>query len=198
MRRLDLALSGIVLSVLSFQLVGCAPLVVGGAAAAGGAAAYDRRTTGAYVDDEIIEWKALGRLNQDDAIRTQTHLNVTSVDGVVLISGEAPTEALRTRAAELVRGIEKVRRVHNEVVLAAPSAMSSRSSDTWITAKVKTKLFGINDIPGFSAMRVKVVTENGTVFLMGKLYRREVQAVTETVRTVPGVQRIVRLFEYLD
>lgn len=177
-------------------LGGCAGAVVGGAAA-GTAVAVDRRTPGAFIDDERIEWQARINISKDEDLKSQSHINVTSYDGVVLLSGETPTESLRARAAEHVRNIEKVRKVHNELTIAAPSALMSRTSDTGITARVKTKLFGI-DMEGFDATKVKVVTENGTVYLMGKLFHREADVVTDTARQVPGVQRIVRLFEYLD
>lgn len=178
-------------------LGGCATAVVG-TAATGAAVVHDRRSTGAFIDDELIEWKALGALRSDEELKSQSHLNVTSYDGVVLLSGEAPSESLRSRAAAHVRGVDKVRKVHNEISLAAPSAMMSRSSDTVITGKVKTKLFGVKGIKNFDATKVKVVTENGTVFLMGKLFHREADAVTDAASQVKGVQRIVRLFEYLD
>ncbi len=178
-------------------LGGCAGVVVG-SAATGTAMAADRRTPGAFIDDELIEWKALIAIREDKNLSSQSHINVTSYDGVVLLSGETPTEALRTRAAEHTRNIEKVRKVHNELTIAAPSALMSRTSDTGITAQVKTKLLGIRGLEGFDATKVKVVTENGTVFLMGKLHHREADVVTDTARQVKGVQRIVRLFEYLD
>lgn len=185
------------LALLSLSVItGCAAVAVGGAT--GAAAAHDRRSTGAFIDDEIIEWKAIGVLRNDKELYSQSHINVISYDGVILLSGETPNEGLRTRAADHVRAIDKVRKVHNEIILAAPSAMMSRSSDTVITGQVKTKLFGIKGLEGFDATRVKVVTENGTVYLMGKLRHVEADAVTDTTRQVKGVQRIVRLFEYLD
>jgi osmotically-inducible protein OsmY len=179
------------------QLSGCAPVLVGGAAT-GGAMALDRRTPGAFIDDERIEWTIRNAIRQDQELSSQSNVSVVSYDGVVLLAGETPTEALRTRAAEHARNVEKVRRVHNELVIAAPSSLMTRSSDTAITARVKTRILGIRGLEGFDGTKVKVVTENGTVFLMGKLYRREADVVTDTARQVSGVQRIVRLFEYLD
>jgi osmotically-inducible protein OsmY len=176
---------------------GCAPVVVGGAAA-GGAAVYDRRTVGTFVDDEGIELKTRMAIFNEQELNRQIHINITSFNGIVLLSGEAPTSELRTRAESITRGIEKVRLVHNEMSIAAPSSMMTRSSDTLITGKVKTSLFGIKGLEGFNPTRVKVVTENGTVYLMGMLYRNEAAAVTEKARQVSGVQRVVKLFEYLD
>ncbi|MGH8245191.1 MAG: BON domain-containing protein [Gammaproteobacteria bacterium] len=173
---------------------GCAAVVVGGAAA-GASAAVDRRTTGTLIEDEAIELKARKAFSADKEVSDQAHLNVTSYNTVVLVSGEAPTEELRTRAVELVRKIQKVSRVHNEVTVAAPSSMMSRSSDSVITSKVKTKLLGNEDIDG---IHVKVVTENGVVYLMGLLSRAEADRATEVARLTGGVQKVVKLFEYRD
>ncbi|HEY9151132.1 MAG: BON domain-containing protein [Gammaproteobacteria bacterium] len=178
-------------------LSGCAPVMVGGAAT-GGAMAIDRRTPGAFIDDERIEWTIRNAIRQDQELSSQSNVSVVSYDGVVLLAGEAPTESLRARAAEHARNVEKVRRVHNELVIAAPSSLMTRSSDTAITTRVKTRILGIRGLEGFDGTKVKVVTENGTVFLMGKVLRREADVVTDTARQVSGVQRIVRLFEYLD
>ena len=184
------------LAACQLLLSGCAPVVVGGAATTA-TVAHDRRTTGSVVEDQAIEMRIYNRLNEDAEIDQQTHINVTSYDGIVLLSGEAPSEALRTRAGRIAGEAEKVRRVHNEIRLAAPSSMMARSSDTWITTKVKSSLFGVK-IDGFDPTRVKVVTENGTVFLMGLVSQAEATAATEQARQVSGVQRIVKLFEYTD
>jgi osmotically-inducible protein OsmY len=175
---------------------GCAPVVVGGAAATA-SIAHDRRTTGSVIEDQAIEMRIKGALAEDAEIDKQAHINVTSYNGIVLLSGEAPSEALRARAGQIAREDEKARRVHNEIQIAAPSAMMARSSDAWITTKVKSALLGVG-IKGFDPTRVKVVTENGTVFLMGILTQQEGSAVTDQARQVSGVQRIVKLFEYSD
>lgn len=185
------------LTLSAVHLQGCAPVVVGGAAT-GAAVAHDRRTTGSFIEDQAIEMKARTELNAEPELSRQAHINVTSFNMIVLVSGEAPTEALRERAGAVVGGVEKVRRVHNEVIVAAPSSMMTRSSDTLITAKVKTSLFRIKGMEDFNPTRVKVVTENGTVFLMGLLTRAEADATARTASTVGGVQRVVKLFEYMD
>ncbi len=188
----------LLVSILSITtLHGCAPAVVGGAAATG-AAMHSRRTVGAFVDDESIELKAKLAILENSDVSSQTHINIISVNGVVLIVGQAPSEALKLQVQNIVTGIEKVRLVHNEVAIAAPNSMMTRSSDTLITAKVKTSLFNIKGIEDFDASRVKVVTEDGVVYLMGLLYRREAAAVGEQARTVGGVEKVVKLFEYLD
>jgi osmotically-inducible protein OsmY len=175
----------------------CAPVIIGGATATG-AAAHDRRTVGTFVDDEGIELKARLAVLNDNELNSQIHINITSINYVVLLSGEAPTEALRSQAEGIVRNLPKVRRIHNEMTIAAPSSLMTRSSDTVITAKAKTGLFKIKQEGGFDPTRVKIVTENGIVYLMGLLYRNEADVVTAQVRQVSGVQKVVKLFEYLD
>ncbi len=186
---------GALLTSLSL-LSGCAPLIFGGAAT-GASVAHDRRTAGSFVEDQSIELRIRGALNKDAEIYKQAHINITSFNGIVLLSGETPTAAMRERVGEYARQAEKVRRVHNEVQVAAPSSMMTRSSDSWITTKVKTSLFNTK-IKGFDPTRVKVVTENGTVFLLGLVTHAEADATTEQARQNSGVQRVVKLFEYLD
>ncbi len=179
-------------------LNGCTALVVGGAVATGAHIAHDRRTMGTYIDDEGIELKAGAAIRREKELSSQIHINIISFNGVVLLVGQAPTEALRQQAAAITRGIEKVRLVHNEMTVAAPSSLMTRSSDSVITTKVKASLIGIKGHDELDVTRVKVVTENGTVFLMGILYHAEADAVTERASQVSGVQKVVKLFEYLD
>lgn len=174
-------------------LGGCAATVVGGAAA-GASAAVDRRTTGTLVDDQLIELKAVQLLSEDPPLWEQTHVNVTSYNGVLLITGEAPTATLKQRVADIVRAIPKVRHIHNELSIAAPSTMLSRSSDTYLSAKVKTALLTDKQV---AANNVKVVSENGTVYLMGIASRPEADHATNVVRQVGGVERVIKLFEYV-
>ena len=176
---------------------GCAATVVGGAAI-GASALHDRRSTGTVIDDETIELTALKRLYENTDLRQNTHINATSYNYVLLLTGEAPTEQLRSQVEASLRGIEGVRRVHNEIRIAGPSSLSARSSDTLLTSRVKVELFKIRDLPGFDPTRVKVVSEAGTVFLMGLLRPSEAEAVVNTVRRVGGVQRVVKIFEYLS
>lgn len=175
----------------------CAPVIVGGAAATTASLAHDRRTTGSVVEDKAIKARVIKAISEDKELDDNSHINVAVFNGWVLLSGETPTSALKTRAGDLVRKQEKVRRVYNELAIAAPSSMMTRSSDSWITTKVKSSLVGL-DIDGFDPTRVKVVTENGTVFLMGLVYRAEADAAVTAAQQVSGVQRVVKLFEYLD
>lgn len=187
----------LVIAITANLLYGCAAAVVGGAAT-GASAAHDRRTIGTYIDDEGIELKIRLDIFNDRELNSQIHINIISINGVVLLVGQAPTEELRQRAAELTRNVPKVRLIHNEMSLAAPNSYMTRSSDSLITAKVKSELFGIKGLDDFDPTRVKVVTENGIVYLMGLLSHAEADAVVERARQAGGVQKIVKLFEYLD
>jgi osmotically-inducible protein OsmY len=178
-------------------LNGCVPVVLVGGAAATASVVHDRRTTGSIVEDQAIELRIKTALRKDEEIAEQTHINVTSYNGIVLLSGEAPSQSLSTRAGAIARNDKQARRVHNELKIAAPSSAMTRSSDAWITTKVKSSLVGL-DIKGFDPSRIKVVTENGTVYLMGMVYHREADAAVAQTQQVKGVQRIVKLFEYLD
>ena len=190
----------LVLSILMGSVVinsGCAPLVIGGVVATTTAVVHDRRTTGSIVEDDAIKLRVSNALYKDKPLQESSHINVTAFNGMVLLSGETPTETFRTQAGDIARAQKKVRRVYNELQIAAPSSMMTRSSDSWITTKVKSSLIGL-DIEGFGPSRIKVTTENGTVFLMGLVYHKEADAATEATRKVGGVQRVVKLFEYLD
>lgn len=178
----------------------CAPLIiggVGGAAYVTGSVLADRRTTGTVVEDHSIEHRARAAFRQDSELSEQAHINVNSYNLVVLLTGEAPSEALRRRAGDIVRQLARVRQVHNEVRLAAPSDITTRSGDVLIGGRVKAALYGI-DIEGFDPSKVKVVTEAGTVYLMGLLTPVEARAVVETARRVSGVQRVVKVFELFE
>jgi len=184
--------------MLANAVYGCAPLVVGGAAATGGAAAYSRRSAGTFFNDESIELKTRLAVLEDRDLDSQIHINIISYNGIVLMVGQAPTEALRARAEEVVNNADRIRLIHNEMTIAAPSSFMTRSSDTIITGKVKTEILGIANGDNNFGARTKVVTENGVVYLMGLLSRSEADAVTNATRQVGGVQKVVKLFEYTD
>jgi len=178
-------------------LNGCAAVVVGGAAV-GASAVHERRSVGKMIDDEGIEWKVRSAIHDDKPLSSQSHISVVSLDGAVLLVGQTPTEALREQAEKIAKGVENVRAVHNELSIAAPSTYMTRTSDAYITSKVKTSLFNVKGHDDFDPTRVKVVTENGTVYLMGIVYRSEGDAAATQASKVGGVQKVVKLFEYLD
>lgn len=186
-----LILAMIAATLLAGNLTACAPVVVG-AAAEGGLMAADRRTSGAYVEDEAIEWKGLKQIN--DALGDKIHVNVTSYNRNVLLTGEASDDAGKQKAESIVKGIENVRTVTNELVVGMASSMTARSNDSYITTKVKSRMLTENRFP---ANYVKVVTEGSTVYLMGMVTRQEADDAVEIARGTDGVEKVVKVFEYV-
>jgi osmotically-inducible protein OsmY len=184
----------LVLVLAAAALTGCAGVFVAGAAT-GASAAYDRRTVGTQLDDETIEIKATNAIYDDKTLYDSSHLIVVSFNRIVLLAGQTPTEAMRAHAAQVVSAVPDVRKVYNEVTIGEPTSFMTRSNDAALTAKVKAEMLAA---PGVDAFRVKVVTENGTVFLMGLAYRSEAEAAARVASHVSGVQRVVKLFEYLN
>lgn len=180
------------LSLAVVFIQGCAAAVIGGAATTAVVAA-DPRTAGTVFDDEMIEFKVIEAFYDHPELSQHSHLNVTSYNGRVLLTGEAETESIRRSIETLVHDVPKVLQVHNEMTIAAPSSVLARSSDSWITAKVKSRLAAADDV---SAIDIKVVTENGTVYLMGLVTPEQANDATEVTRQTSGVQRVVKLFEY--
>jgi len=171
-------------------VTGCAPLVVG-AIGTGALVAADRRSTGAVVDDEGIELKVR---NASLRYGSDLHLSVTSYNGVVLLSGEAPSQDVINDLVNFARTTARVRKVENEMTVGPVASLGSRSNDTLITSKVKARFVEANR---FAPVHVKVVTERGVVYLFGLVSRDEAQAATEIAAATSGVQRVVRLFEYV-
>jgi len=172
------------------QLVACAPLVVGGAVVGGTMVAIDRRTTGTQVEDQTIESKASSRVRE--LMGDKAHVNVTSYNRMVLITGEAPTEADKVAIEQAVQRVENVRSTVNELAVALPSSLSTRSNDSFLTTKVKATYVDAKDL---QANAFKVVTERGNVYLMGRVTEREATRGSDLARTVSGVQKVVRVFE---
>ncbi|HEC59888.1 MAG TPA: BON domain-containing protein [Methylophaga sp.] len=175
-------------------LQGCAAAVVTGAAT-GVAVVHDRRSAGTVLDDQSIEIKVSSILYSNKKIYDQSHVNATSYNGVVLLTGETPNEQLKQEVTKEVQTILNVRRVQNELVIAAPSSLPSRSSDAWITSKIKAKLTADKYIDPFF---VKVVTEHGVVYLLGLVSHAEADRVVDIVSQSAGVQRVIKIFEYID
>ncbi len=153
------------------------------------------RTYGARIEDESIETKGKVNINAASEKLSNSHFSVTSYNGYVLITGQVPDAESKQLATDTVREIRAVRRIYNELEIAGNSSAMTRSSDTWLTTKVKSTLLAASDIPG---NRVKVVTENGVVYLMGLVSQTEAQRIEEAARSSQGVQRVVALFEYID
>jgi osmotically-inducible protein OsmY len=184
---------GAIVALIALQaaLTGCVPAVI--AVGAGGAAlvATDRRTAGTQVDDEGIELKIGNQANAQYGDRI--HLNVTSYNGVVLLTGEVPDQGVLASLGNIAKNTVKVRLVHNEMVVAPNADLSARTNDSYITSKVKARFVEANKFPPNA---VKVVTERAVVYLLGIVSRPEGDAAGETAATTEGVARVVKVFEY--
>ena len=181
--------------VTVFLFQGCAPMAITGATTAVSTVAADRRTAGAMVEDQAIEVKSRLALADRKELNDRVHINFTSFNTTVLVSGEAPTEEDRQAVIDLVKNVEKVTKVHDEISIAAPSSLLSRSADSVVTAKIKAKLIAEKDL---STLHIKVVTENGVSYLMGLVSEEEGDIATEVARRTGGVQKVVKLFEYRE
>lgn len=178
--------------MLSASLQGCFPVVAAGAGA-GVLMGQDRRSAGAYVEDEAIELKAFDRIGKQ--FKNSVHVNVTSYNRNILITGEVPDETTRAQVERIVANIQNVGKIYNELTIAGLSSLTSRSNDALITSNVKLRFVGDKR---FSANSFKVVTENGTVYLMGIVNRAEAAAAGIVASGSQGVSRVVELFEYVD
>lgn len=177
---------------ISTQLSGCVAVAAGGAAA-GGAAALDRRTAGIYVEDENIEIKSLQQIRK--TLGEEAHVNVTSYNLNVLMTGEVPTQEAKIEAENIVKGIENVKNITNEMVIGPKTSMRDRANDTYLTSVIKSKFVAEKD---FAANSVKIVTEASVVYLMGIVTTREANLATEIARTTNGVAKVVKVFEYTN
>jgi osmotically-inducible protein OsmY len=172
-------------------LSACAPLIIGGAAV-GAIVAFDRRTPGAQLDDEGIELRAASRLRE--AMAERAHVNVTSYNRQVLLTGEVPSDQARQTAEQVVSRVDSVRGIVNELAVMPNTTLAQRSADTLITGKVKASLL---DDRQLYVGAFKVVTERGVVYLMGRVTQREADRATQIVRNIDGVRRVVRMFEII-
>ena len=188
MKRL-LMLAGLVASVVMLQ--GCFPIAAVGVGATA-LVVDDRRSTGFYVEDENIEWKARSIII--DRFK-DAHVNVTSFNLSVLLTGEVSDEKMKADIGEAIRKIGSVKNVTNELTVGGKSSLAARSNDTLITTNVKTRFLGAKD---FSSNHVKIVTEASVVYLMGIVTKQEADAATEVARTTSGFSRVIRVFEYID
>ena len=172
---------------------GCVPLVIGAAVAGTAMVVADRRSVGAQADDEAIELKISNNIG--GTFGDRVHVNATSYNGIVLLTGEVPTPELKTQVEQIARTTPKVRRVDDELAVGAVTSIGARSNDSYITSKVKARLVEANKVP---ANLIKVVTERQVVYLMGIVSHAEGDAAGQIAATTSGVQRVVKVFEYTD
>jgi len=188
--RSTLATLALITAVLP-ALQGCVTAVATGVGA-GALMIVDRRSAGTYVEDEGIEWKTASRIGEK--FGSSTHVNATSYNRRVLLTGEAPDAQTKNEVEKIASGVPNVHALTNEIQIGGASTYAARSNDAYLTSKVKARFV---ETDKFSAAHVKVVTEAGTVFLMGLVTRKEADDATDIARTTGGVQKVVRVFEYI-
>jgi len=192
--RLLLAAAGFVaLGATLVPLQGCAPAVVAVGATQVALSAADRRSTGAQVDDQTIELKVTTEAGSRYA--NDVHLNVTSYNGTVLLTGEAPSTVVQDEITQLAKSTDRVKGVQSEMVIGPVTDLGARTNDTYITSKVKTRFI---EESKFNAVHVKVVTERSVVYLMGIVTREEGNAAAQIAATTAGVAKVVKVFEYMN
>ena len=193
MKRLNKSTTSLLSTlVLCLGLVSCAAPLMFGGVIGGAMVASDRRSTGIQVEDEGIEQRSATAIREN--FGSKEHINITSYNRQVLITGEVSTDTVRRQVESLIGRVENVRAVVNELVIGAASSSSDRASDAVLVAKVKASMVDTEDV---FANVYKVVGERGTIYLMGRVTQREAKRATDVVRGVSGVKRVVRVFEYI-
>jgi osmotically-inducible protein OsmY len=178
----------------STLLSGCGAAVVT-TAAQGATIMHDRRTAGTIVEDKAIEMRASHELHINPSLKDDARIKIVSYNRRVLILGQVPSSQRRAEIEDLAKNLDEVVKVYNELEVSEPRSLTAASHDSWLTTKVKANAFGdVNVDP----IRIRVYTENGTVYLMGLVTREEADFATENVRNIDGVERVVRVFDYLD
>ena len=192
-----LARLGLVYGLVMLLLSGCAAVIIGGAAVAT-VVATDRRSAGTVLDDQTIEIKVGDHIYAAEQIGNQDHIKVEVYQGVVLLVGEVSDETNRQLASQRAAEVEDVERVVNELYLATRANAGEMLDNTWLTTTINTVLVKENPVEGFDATRIKVVSSRNNVYLMGLVTRDEGDKVTEIVRNISGVEKVVKVFSYVE
>ena len=182
------------LLVLITFLNACAAVLIGGAAIV----ASDRRTTGTVLDDQSIEISVIDHIHGAEGFEGGDHVKVEVYEGVVLLVGEVTTEEKKVTAGKRAAEVDNVQRVVNELAVDTSATVGQRVDNTWLTTKVNAVLVKENPVAGFDATRIKVVSSQNSIYLMGLVTREEGEAVAEVTRNVGGVEKVVKVFSYMD
>ena len=175
-------------------LQGCAAAVVAGKASAV-TAANDRRTIGSQIDDNNIEIKASIAISEVERLEKSARVNAISVNGIVLLVGQVANQEMKNEAQITVEAIAGIRKIHNQLRIGSNIGITTQTHDSWLTSKVKAQLLAAKDI---SSNNIKVVTENAEVYLMGLVSQDEANRAVDIARNVSGVERVVKVFEYIN
>jgi len=183
----------LVISTLSLALQGCFFVAGAAAGAAAIAVVYDHRNFQKILQDTEIANKISERIRKVPELRNESHIEVTVFNHVVLLSGETPNPAWKQQAEEIAKSVQDVARVYNQITIQGPTSSLTRTSDSWITTKIKTEMLATEDLKSGS---IKVVTENGVVYLMGIVNHEQAETSVDIARQVSGVQKVVKIFQY--
>jgi len=187
-------IAALILAAALPVLAGCVPVLLATATVTAVDVSLDRRTTGAYIDDNLLEFRLRGQVRQDESLGDAVNISVTSFNGIVLLTGEVNTDEQRRRAGEIVQADVSTRKVVNELELAGKTNVIGRANDALLTSKVKAQLIKDEN----TSPTIKVVTEHGKVYLLGLVTQAEAEAAVESARAVSGVTHIVKVFEYIE
>ncbi|SEQ33667.1 division/outer membrane stress-associated lipid-binding lipoprotein [Basfia succiniciproducens] len=175
-------------------LQGCVAALVGGGAVAT-KVGTDPRTTGTQLDDETLKFQVYNAVNKDEQIKQEGRIVVSSYSGRVLLLGQVPTESLKSVATSLAKGVDGIGDVYNEIRVGSPITVTQKTKDSWITSKIKSDMLLNSSV---KTTDIKVITENGEVFLMGNVTQEQANAAAEVARNISGVEKVVKVFKYLD
>lgn len=178
---------------LATLLQGCFFVAGAAAGAAAIAVVYDHRTISNTLHDTQIANKIVDRIRTVPGMRADSHIEVTVFNRIVLLTGETPTREWREQAEELAKSVRGVKRVYNQITIEGPTSTLTRTSDSWITTKIKSVMLATENLKSSS---IKVVTENGIVYLMGIVTREQADIAVDIARQVSGVQKVVKIFQY--
>jgi osmotically-inducible protein OsmY len=180
--------------ITAVYLQGCTAVAVGTAGAVAAKSATDRRTVGTQIDDTTSSSVISFRWGQEESLDGSTNLQANVYNSIVLITGQAPSQVQIAKAEEIAKSVDHITKVHNQIRIGEPIKASVQANDIWIASKVKAQLLANKDVP---AIQIKVVVENGEVFLMGRLTNAEATKAVEITRNVKGVKRVVRALELI-
>jgi len=183
----------LLITILTLALQGCFFIAGAAAGAAAIAIVYDHRTVDTIIQDQKIDREVLRKIAADPELHNTTHINVTSFGQVVLLTGETPTAELRQQVEKTTWTVKGIKRIYNAITIQGPTSTLTHASDTWITTKIKTEMLATK---GLKSASIKVVTENGTVYLMGTVTHTQEQIVVDIARHTSGVQKVVKIFQY--
>ena len=184
-----------VLFALVFTLQGCIFVVGAAAGAAGAAAVYDHRSVEKIFQDQQTSHAVVNKINSIPGITDSSHIEVTCFNQVILLTGEASSPEIRDQADAMAHSVPNVQHVYNELTVKGPTSSLTRASDSWVTAKIKTRMLATK---GLQSGTIKVVTENGTVYLMGVVSQKQANIAVSIARQISGVQRVVKIFQYSE